>query len=70
MSIIGTKNLGNAKKHNRQIVEHNRNRPTTQYTCLKYLHRAWVLDGRASILVNFHLHAFGNAVICFIFVVK
>ena len=28
MSIIG-KNLGNAKKHNRQILEHNRPRPST-----------------------------------------
>ena len=29
MSIIGKK-LGNAKKHNGQILEHNRLRPTTK----------------------------------------
>ena len=43
MSII-CKNLGNARKHNGQILEHNRLRPTSGYDFTIKLHQHLLIE--------------------------
>ena len=67
MSIIG-KNLGNAKKHNGKILEHNRLRPTAKtfgIGCSIQLMQCEELHNRKTITLNrfsvvFALHKFGS----------
>ena len=59
MSIIG-KNLRNAKKHNRQILEHNRHRPTPYIHVKPSLTYLYISLGISSSMMHYCKHHAGT----------